>query len=293
MEIFENPDPSALLRLLEEMEPRYEPSFVSLGYLIQEMYGTVLSLVSRVLEMERLGAFSKEPRYCHIPLGVEALRRQTEGLMELLQFPDAACQRRGHILQGLREFYERPSSLLLELQSTQLEKLLEDTVHFRMECASTTKAMADQVFYMRQGLEKKPLRKGTALSLEGSGYVSLQEVLLPLGEEAFKMDSLAFLFRKEGAFIEKLEEEYSTALGELRRIAEEMTPFQEASEGMPQGISGDIPQERAFLQIFQGYSTREERHVFREFFASRGGIPEYAASAEDAEQGDISGVDFF
>ena len=160
LKIFENPDPSTLLRVLEEMEPRHEPSFVSLGYLVQEMYGTVLSLVSRVLEMERLGGFFREsPGIGISPSRVEALRRHTEDLMGLLQFPDAANQRRGHLLQGFQKFRRSLSPLFLELQSMQLEKLLEDTVQFRIQCVRTAECMADQAFHIRQSLREKSSRE--------------------------------------------------------------------------------------------------------------------------------------
>ncbi len=282
------------LRDLESLEPRYETSFVSLGYLVQEMYATVLSLVSRVLELKRLGAFSKEPRYRQISPSVEALRRQTEDLMELLQFPDAASQRREHILQGFRKLQESPSPLFFELQRAQLENLLEDTERFRMQCVHTAERMKEQVFHVHRCLEKKVspqvLELSPDLSPENSGYVSLQEVLIPLGEEVLKMGSLGSLFREEGVFLERLEEEYRHL---LRRMGDRIREIQERASS--QGSSESLPEEETvkMLEIFQAYSTREERQIFREFFASRGDIPEYAAFTEETEEDDLSGVDLF
>lgn len=275
------------LRDLEGLEPRYEPSFVSLGYLVQEMYATVLSLVSRVLELKRLGAFSKEPRYRQISPSVEALRRQTEDLMGLLQFPDAASQRREHILQGFRKLQASSSPLFLELQRAQLETLLEDTEQFRMQCVHTAERMKEQVFLLRRCLEKKVspevLELSPNLSPENSGYVSLQEVLIPLGEEVLKMGSLGSLFREEGIFLERLEEEYRHI---LRRMGDSVQKI-----GGAESLSAE--EAAKMLEIFQTYSTREERQVFREFFASRGEIPEYVAFTQEAEEDDLSGVDLF
>ena len=194
MNSFENAssrDLSEVLRNLRSLEGRYNSFFLRLGSLVQEMYDTMLSMVSRVLEMERLPAFSGELRYSRIPQETEALRREVEDLAELLQFPDLADQRRSHIVQGL-ECETLP--LLRELQRVQLHHLLEETQEFRGKCVSGGEKIRSGASRIRACLEGRHRKERFRRPPTDSEYVPLEEILLPLKEEVLKMGSLGKFF---------------------------------------------------------------------------------------------------